>query len=303
MKDEIRKTIRCAVTGSGGYLGNRLASHLERIGVDVVRLSSRGSGPIPRFSLADGMPDGSFRQLGVDALVHCAWDFSLTKPAAIHDVNAGGSIKLFEQAVREGVSRLVFISSMSAFGGCRSQYGKSKLTVEKAVLGLSGTVIRPGLIYGEEPRGMVGSLLKIVDRSPVTPLIGNGNYVLYLVHEEDLATLVARHATSDTPTSGQPIIAAHEMGYKFREILTHFAELKGKRIHFMPVPWRLVWSTLALGESLSVPMPFRSDSLISLLNQDTSPDFAQTRSCGVDFRAFADYLQARRNGNSNAQTI
>jgi nucleoside-diphosphate-sugar epimerase len=229
----------------------------------------------------------------VDALVHCAWDFSLTRSRDIYAVNSGGSIKLFEQAKREGVSRLIFISTMSAFSGCRSHYGRSKLEVEQAVIELGGSVIRPGLIYGDEPQGMVGSLLKAVDRSPVTPLIGDGNYVLYLVHEEDLAALVTLQVTGNMPFSRRPLIAAHEEGYSFREILESFARLRGKQIRFLPIPWRLVWTSLAVGESLGLAMPFRSDSVVSLLNQDTSPDFTSTQTCGIDFRAFADYLRDR----------
>jgi hypothetical protein len=58
-----------------------------------------------------------------------------------------------------GVRRLVFISTISAFDGCRSFYGKGKLEVERITHSLGGWVIRPGLLYGEKPGGMLGRLV------------------------------------------------------------------------------------------------------------------------------------------------
>jgi nucleoside-diphosphate-sugar epimerase len=141
------------------------------------------------------------------------------------------------------------------------------------------------LIYGERPGGMVGSLTKAVRSLPLVPLTGNGRQMLYAVHENDLATLIDRLLSgSDVPAG--PIIAASERGMTFRQVLETLAAREGRRVKFLPVPWRLIWAPLRLAEALGLPLKFRSDSVISLVNQDPHPDFAATRAVGVALRDF-----------------
>jgi len=89
------------------------------------------------------------------------------------------------------VDKIIFLSSISAFEGCRSLYGKAKLEIEKVAADLGATIIRPGLVYGSErPGGMYGSLQRVVARFPIMPLIGSGKHLQYLVHEDDLCELL-----------------------------------------------------------------------------------------------------------------
>jgi nucleoside-diphosphate-sugar epimerase len=74
-----------------------------------------------------------------------------------------GSNTLFEAARRAGVERIVFISTISAFDGCRSAYGKTKLAVEKSLAGTTAVVLRPGLVFGgSHSGGVFGSIRKQV---------------------------------------------------------------------------------------------------------------------------------------------
>ena len=121
---------------------------------------------------------------------------------------------------------------------------------------------------------------------PVVPLIGAGTHRQYLAHEADLAALVARLIEDGAPSVRQPIVAAHEEGRSFREILAALAAAHGRRVRFLPVPWRLPWAGLKVAEALRLNPGFRSDSVVSLVNQDPDPDFTATRAVGVPFRAF-----------------
>src|ERR1044071_2927816 len=112
---------RCAVTGASGYLGSRLVAALKDRGWAVYELSraadERNQLAVP-FSLARGAPRGFFRSEKIDALVHCAYDFGLTSWRDIFEHNVRGSIRLLETARAEGVGKIVFLSTMSAFAGC-----------------------------------------------------------------------------------------------------------------------------------------------------------------------------------------
>jgi nucleoside-diphosphate-sugar epimerase len=240
------------------------------------------------FSLEKGMSSSDLQ--GMNALIHCAYDFRATRWRDIARVNVDGSARLFEAAQAAGVSRIVCLSTMSAFEGCRSLYGKAKLAIEKTALRFGAVRVRPGLIYGDRPGGTVGALERVVSMSPIVPLVDDGRYLLYLAHEEDLCRLAHelcdRAELSDRMRSMGPITAAAEGPHSLREILETLARRRGKRVAFVPVPRCWILGPLRAVESVGLRAGVRSDSLISLVNQDPSPDFGPTREMHTSFRSF-----------------
>ena len=69
-------------------------------------------------------------------------------------------------------------------------------------------------------------------------------------------------------------------------VLADIAAARQRRVLLVPFPWRLLWSALVTAEMVHLPIRFKSDSLISLVNQDPAPDFGATRELGVEFRQF-----------------
>lgn len=67
---------------------------------------------------------------------------------------------VLEAAMQAGVNRRVFVSSMSAYEGCCSMYGKAKLAVEQEFLPQGVFCVRPGLLWSDESRGMFGKLAR-----------------------------------------------------------------------------------------------------------------------------------------------
>jgi len=199
-------------------------------------------------------------------------------------VNVQGSIRLMEAARKAGVERGVFISSLSCFEGCRSLYGKGKLVVEGEALRMGFAVVRPGLVYGERPGGMMGALEKAVKASPVVPLIGDGGCPQYPVHEEDLAELVFALCQMDRAPV-EPISAASGEGISFRELLRRIAARHGRKPMFLPVPWRLILVGLKAMETVGLNPPFRSDSLTGFVFQNPKPNFEAAHAIST-FRAF-----------------
>jgi len=182
-------------------------------------------------------------------------------------------VRLMEAAREAGVGRGVFISSLSCFEGCRSLYGKGKLAVEREALRMGFAVVRPGLVYGEwRPGGMMGALEKAVKTSPVVPLIGDGSYPQYPVHEEDLAALIfALCQGGETPA--EPVAAASGEAIPLRELLRRIAARHGRKPLFVPVPWRVILAGLKAMERMGLNPPFRSDSLSGFVFQNPEPHF------------------------------
>jgi nucleoside-diphosphate-sugar epimerase len=279
----MNKNLVCAITGASGYVGSRVA---QRLGQDarVVALTRKPAGDADISWSLTSTDDIAplFRQQRVSVLIHAAWDFSAVTSQEIQRVNVEGSIRLLRMAKAAGVSRIVFISTISAFAGARSLYGKAKLQVESAAAELGGIVLRPGLVFGDSPGGVFGSIRKQVQHQKFIPLIGNGKSPQFLVPEETLAGVVADAVAGRFDRAGgQPITVANPHPWPFRDIVRNLARAQGRKVTLIPLPWPLLYAGLRAGEIVGRKMPFRSDSVISFVYQDPAPDFSQLDALGI----------------------
>jgi nucleoside-diphosphate-sugar epimerase len=276
----------CVLTGAGGFVGSRLKRYLEREGWRVIawtRQPAPGSDAVA-FRLGQEVSPALLQ--GVDALVHCAYDFRPRRWVEIAAVNVAGSQKLLEAADQAEVGSVVLISTLSAFSGCRSLYGKAKLEIENAAEGVGAYVIRPGLVYSDNPGGMFGRLMGQVKSARIIPIMWGGAQVQYLLHDEDLGKLVEACLSGRVLKADKPITIANEQGWELKEILSQIAQALGKMVTFVPVPWQGVWLALKTLELAGVRTNFRSDSLISMVYQNPRPAFASLKPLGIQCRPF-----------------
>lgn len=187
---------RILVTGGTGMIGRAMTARLGAAGWRV-RLAYRGATPplaedlIAVGDLAE-RPDWTKAVEGVDAIIHLAARVHLPNTASdewlYRRVNVEAVGDLATAAVRAGVRRLVFLSSIAAVGGCSSTplseavapapdgaYGRSKLAAEtllaeqSARTGLGVTVIRAPMVYGPKDPGNFGRLTTLVRRGIPLP--------------------------------------------------------------------------------------------------------------------------------------
>jgi nucleoside-diphosphate-sugar epimerase len=219
---------------------------------------------------------------GVDVLVHAAYDFSLLSWADICRVNVVGSEYLFDAATRAGVGRSIFISSLSAFEGCRSLYGRGKLAVEDSVRVRGGVSIRPGMVYPGTTGSLAERVGSVSHRFPVIPVIGHGNYPVYTCHVDDLCELVAYLArTEELPD--EVLVAANPSPTTLRQLVRTASGGRSRMI--VSVPWRWVAAGLWIAEHIGLGPGFRSDSVVSHVHPNPAMDFATSKT-PVRFRPF-----------------
>lgn len=282
------RKVTCGVTGSKGYVGSIIAAALQKENFDVIHLirpsPERTRTTKVRFFQLGEEPDPSLFQ-GIDVLIHCAYDFMASGREDVYRVNVHGTIRLFNAARNAGVKKIIYISTMSAFPGCRSVYGQAKMMVEAEAARHNAIIVRPGLVYGPSPGGMVGALNGAL-KLPILPLVGMGHQMLYLIHENDLGAMIGRMVLESDIPFGIPFIAANEWGFTFREILKILAAHRGRRVFFIPIPWFFLWLPLKVFEMLGLRIRLRSDSLISLINQERYPDFGPIKRFAFKFRKF-----------------
>jgi nucleoside-diphosphate-sugar epimerase len=227
-----------------------------------------------------------FSDLGLEVLIHCAWDLSLKNQDDSRKVNVQNSIKLFNAAKKENNIKIIFISSMSAFDGCKSVYGKQKIEVEKITFEMGGLVLRPGLIWGPHcTAGMFSTLNKLVGALPIVPMIGSGRDVLYLSHVNDLSSLICKIVANIDILNSALITAASPVPVTLKKILEIVAVSVGRSPKLIPVPSLMVLWALKILEFLKIPIRIRSDSVTGLISADKNPVFSESIFC-----TFAEYF-------------
>jgi|TARA_Y100000031_G_C8226917_1_gene388849 nucleoside-diphosphate-sugar epimerase len=276
----------CAITGSRGYLGQRLVLAIKEHGwlVREVNRACDVSTSKARvcFQLGHTVDDNLLN--GVDVLVHCAYDYSLVTWRDIYATNVEGTMLLLESAKRAEVKCIVFISSITAFKGCRSLYGKAKLKCESLVQEQNGIVIRPGLIFGEGGGTVLRSMESWVQKLPIVPFISSKSD-LYLCHIDDLSSLIIEIIAKNK--SGNRVITAVESTpYKFKDVIRILQKKHNRFRPLLPVPWQLPWLFIKVLNSLGIQTSLRSDGLIGFVYHNKNQNLSALASYQTIFRSF-----------------
>ncbi len=224
-----------AVTGPTGDLGLAVVDALERSRSikRIVAMARRPFDPAEQewtkteYREGDVRDDRSVRDLvkGADAVVHLAFAV-LSAGDSTHDLNVGGSRRVFEQAGKAGVERLCYASSVAAYGFHEDNpdwltenlaprgtpehpYSQQKAEVEQVLgevlLRHQGTVayaFRPCIVAGPRARTLLDAIpyMKLSGAMPdavrsllasmpiLKPVIPDPGTRFQLVHEDDVAS-------------------------------------------------------------------------------------------------------------------
>jgi nucleoside-diphosphate-sugar epimerase len=224
-----------AVTGPTGDLGLAVVDALER-SRSVKRIVGMARRPFDpgdqgwkktEYREGDVQDDRSVRALvkGADAVVHLAFAI-LSAGEATHDLNVGGSRRVFEQAAKAGVKRICYASSVAAYGfhddnpdwltedvpprgTPEHPYSQQKAEVERVLgevlLSHPKTVayaFRPCVVAGPRAQTLLEEIpyMKLSDAMPdvvrsllssmpiLKPVIPDPGARFQLVHEDDVAS-------------------------------------------------------------------------------------------------------------------
>jgi len=242
-------TRRVCVTGGAGFIGGHLVDALSSLGASVTVIDDLSNASLDHLSeLIELDPAGVrflhgsiLEQAAIERAVDsaavifhlaaiCSVPRSIENPTRTWEVNATGTLRVLEAARHEGVKRVVFSASSSAYGNSAvlpvheglvpsplSPYAASKVASEELIAsyaesyGMSTISLRYFNIFG--PRQLAGSpysgvIPKFVDgarRAQPLELHGNGEQTrdFTYVGNAVLANLLA--GASDAPLAGQAV--------------------------------------------------------------------------------------------------
>lgn len=223
------------ITGSGGFVGSRMALRLSAEGRSTRRLVRRATGAGDEV-VGDVLDPRTLRLAceGVGTVFHCAGYAHAFSSLGDEDsrrhwqINFEGTRNLIEAAGRAGVGRFVFLSSVKAMaepgdtcanedfpGEPQTAYGQSKLAAEEAVMdagrryGMHVVNLRLAMVYGAGGRGNLERMGHLVRKGVFPPLPETGNR-RSLVHVDDVVSAMFLVAEDDRANGRTYIVASHE---------------------------------------------------------------------------------------------
>lgn len=208
------------VTGGSGFIGYRLVSELLAKGHRVSILDKVQSTRYPELCRIGDVRDPvavDAAVRGIDLVYHLAAEHrDDVRPISLYyEVNVEGTRKLTEACSVHGVSRIVFTSSVAVYGlnaGSTSEkspanpfndYGKSKFQAEEVLRqwsgknpGVSLTIIRPSVVFGEGNRGNVYNLVKQI-ASGRFMMVGSGTNLKSMAYVGNVAAFLVFAGEAD----------------------------------------------------------------------------------------------------------
>jgi predicted dehydrogenase/nucleoside-diphosphate-sugar epimerase len=295
------------VTGASGFIGRHLVARLLEQN-QPLRLFVRREPPAawmnhPRLEvvLGDlGDPAAVERAVaGTEVVFHVGGAMS----GGAHDYQRGcvaGTRNVVDSALRNGVGRLICISSLSvlhaaaAQPGCkitedwpvepqpdnRGYYSKAKLEAERLVLdavkekGLPAVILRPGRVFGPDATLLTPDVARRVKNRLV--ILGNGRFVLPYIYVEDLVDAILLAARSDA-FDGSVFQLVDPAAVTQNELASAYIQASGLPLRITHVPLAVVYGLALglelLGKLLGRPVPlsvYRVKSALAPLAFDCS---------------------------------
>ena len=256
--------MRLLVTGANGFVARSICTELAQRKHNLHRAVRRLSGSSEGyFELGDigpatnwsGALEGVHAVIHLAARVHIVVDGAKNPLEEFRKVNVAGTINLAKTAAASGVNRFVYVSSIGVNGSQTAEskpfsetdkpnphnaYALSKWEAEQGLLriaaetGMEVVIIRPPLVYGPNPPGNFGSLMRWLQRGVPLPLgaIHNQRSLVALDNLVDLIVTCLTHPAA----ANQTFLVSDGEDVSTTELLRRMGQAMGCPTRLLPVP-------------------------------------------------------------------
>ncbi len=275
------------ITGASGFVGKSLCVQMLRQGYSIRAAIRSTALPIENVEVElvetiDANTDWSNALAEADVIIHLAArvhvmnDHASDPLAEFRKVNVDGTLNLARQAVKAGVKRFIFISSVKVNGELtlspspspasgrgvptafsevdipnpQDAYGISKYEAEQGLLkmaqetGMEVVIIRPPLVYGPGVKANFASMMRAVKRGIPLPLgaIDNKRSFVYVGNLVSLITKCIDHPAA----ANQVFLVSDGQDISTTGLLKECASAMGVKSRLLPVPQKWLEAGAAL---------------------------------------------------------
>jgi nucleoside-diphosphate-sugar epimerase len=278
------------VTGSDGFIGRHLTPYLATQGYKVIAASRKPSAFADPNIVAVALPDLSipfdWQSLlqHCNAVVHLAGIAHTFADEDLYDrVNHRATEALAHAAFRSR-THLVFVSSIAAQSGSFSEYelteedpprpnnayGRSKLAAEQSIraAGVSFTILRPVVIYGEGEKGNF-AIVHRISRLRVPLPFGGLTAQRSVLSIQNFCSAVVM-ALADARARGETFIVSDPTPLSVSDVIARYRARSGRSAGLIAIPGR--WLELflraigknAIWQRIGRPLVARPRKLLAL---------------------------------------
>ena len=250
--------MKLLITGANGFVGSALCAKAQEK-FSVIAATRDVVGTIDKNTDWHSVLNDVDVVVHLAARVHVMNDTSSDPLNEFRKINVEGSLNLAQQAIKAGVKRLVFISSIKVNGESttlgqpftandapnpQDAYGQSKYEAELALKHLAEqtrlevVIIRPPLVYGAGVKANFYSMMRWLNRSVPLPLgaINNKRSLVALDNLVDLILTCVEHPNA----ANQTFLVSDDEDLSTTELLRRMAKALGKTAYLLPVPSSLL---------------------------------------------------------------
>ncbi|MDF2418363.1 NAD-dependent epimerase/dehydratase family protein [Acinetobacter beijerinckii] len=258
------------ITGSTGFLGKFLCQYLSDKDYSVIahtrtpQISSHSKIENINFDLNENLEELDLN--GVQIVIHCAGRAHVMNETAespleaYRQTNVQGTLNLAQKAVKSGVKRFIYLSSIKVNGEEATQqkpftaddsintddpYGLSKYEAEQALkqlakeTGLEVVIIRPVLIYGPNVKANFKSMVSLASKKIPLPIgcLDNKRSMVSVYNLADLIEVCLSHPDA----TGQIFLASDQDDLSVKQLFEKLASLQNNKLIKVPVPKNLIF--------------------------------------------------------------
>lgn len=252
------------ITGAGGFLGTELTKHFQdkdwtvrALVRNAQKYQSDGGVEYHEYDLSKPLDKTLIK--GSDYLVHAAYIKYDSRHQDALAVNVRAAKQLLDASHKYGLSKNLFMSSMSAHDEAESVYGKQKLAIEELFSSGKDVVFRSGLIVGNG--GIVKQMADFMKSKHMVPLVGGGKQPLQTIAIYDLVEVIDKALV--TNVSGKFTVATPRV-YNYKEFYKALAKNLRVKVLFVPVPLWLLVGVIQVINSLHLPLSISKDNALGL---------------------------------------
>lgn len=276
------------VTGSSGYLGERLCNAILDQGHEVifgVRTLPDSIKPFLIYNIEDG---DNFNLPKVDIIFHLACSRKIIDNGD-DDFKAA---KNLIHAAKKIDAKFIFVSSQTAQEFAPTGYGRVKWRIEQEVAKYGFISIRAGQIYGGSEKALFGTLISFLKKSPVIPAFIPAPQI-QPIHIDDFVTALIE--ASNLNLADLPLLSiAQPDSISFTFFLQ---EIGRKRLNKLVVPipipvWMVKIFGNIIGSRLKSALGF--DRMISLFSLPKLDVELSLKILKIKLRKFPQGLQMKK---------
>lgn len=275
-------TTTALVTGASGFLGGHVVTELRNHGYRVIA-AGRNAAALPTGgpTIVGDLDALATTDAPADLVIHCA---GLSSPwgrwAEFAHANVTGTARVLRYARRNGVRRIVHVSSPSVYAAARhatkitesqvdptnrlNGYIRSKIAAEQLLQrsrldpgGPEIVIIRPRGIIGAGDRSLVPRLLQVHEKVGV-PLFDGGHALIDLTAVQNVAT--ALRLAAETPgIDGETFNITNDDPRTFRTLLEQLFTVLGRTPRYRNLPTKPLYAVAGLLETIYALLPTRPE--------------------------------------------